>query len=72
MIWVREPLHFSELWLPKPDFRKIVFNVTDGQVAQMLATTLKKGESKERADLQRWIEEYPKIMERDLLMIAIK
>lgn len=49
---------------------EIVFNVTGGQIAQMPATTLQKIGFKERADLQRWIEEYPEIVDRDLLVVT--
>ena len=49
---------------------EIVFNVADGQVTEMTATTLKEIGFRERADLQRWIEEYPEIVERDLLVIT--
>ncbi len=48
----------------------IVFNVTDGQVVEMPVTTLKQIGFKERSDLQRWIEEYPEIVDRDLLMVT--
>jgi hypothetical protein len=49
---------------------EIVFNVADGQVTEMPATTLKEIGFRERADLQRWIEEYPEIVERDLLVVT--
>ena len=49
---------------------EIVFNVADGQVTEVLATTLKEIGFRERADLQRWIEEYPEIVERDLLVVT--
>jgi hypothetical protein len=49
---------------------EIVFNVTDGKVVEMPATTLKEIGFKERADLQRWIEGYPEIVERDLLVVT--
>jgi hypothetical protein len=49
---------------------EVVFNVTDGQVTEMPATTLKGIGFKERADLQRWIEGYPEIVERDLLVVT--
>src|SRR5215212_4532674 len=49
---------------------EIVFNVNGGQMAQMLATTLKEIGVKERADLQRWVEEYPEIVDRDLLVVT--
>lgn len=49
---------------------EIVFNVTDGQVTEMPSTTLKDIGFKERADLQKWIEDYPEIVERDLLVVT--
>lgn len=49
---------------------EIVFNVSDGKVTEMPATTLKDIGFKERSDLQRWIEEYPEIVERDLLVVT--
>src|SRR5215204_674397 len=49
---------------------EIVFNVANGQVTEMPATTLKDIGFKERADLQRWIEGYPEIVERDLLVVT--
>ena len=49
---------------------EIVFNVRDGQVTEMPTTTLKGIGFKERADMQRWIEEYPEIVERDLLVVT--
>ena len=49
---------------------EIVFNVTGGRIAQMPATTLKQIGFKERADLQSWIEKYPEIVDRDLLVIT--
>ncbi len=49
---------------------EIVFNVADGQVTEMPATTLKEIGFRERADLQRWIDNYPEIVERDLLVIT--
>ena len=47
-----------------------VFHVTAGQVIEMPAITLKEVGFKERTDLQRWIEGYPEIVERDLLVIT--
>lgn len=47
-----------------------VFHVTGGQIVQVPATTLQKIGFKERADLQRWIEEYPEIVDRDLLVVT--
>src|SRR5918998_6817445 len=49
---------------------EIVFNVSGGQVVEMLATTLRDIGFKERADLQKWIENYPEIVERDLLVVT--
>jgi hypothetical protein len=49
---------------------EIVFNVADGQVTEMPTTTLKEIGFRERTDLQRWIEEYPEVVERDLLVIT--
>src|SRR5919107_4295323 len=49
---------------------EIVFNVANGQVTEMPATTLKDIGFRESADLQRWIEEYPEIVERDLLVVT--
>ena len=49
---------------------EIVFNVTDGLVTEMPATTLQDIGLKERADLQRWIQDYPEIVERDLLVVT--
>lgn len=49
---------------------EIVFNVADGQVIGMPSTTLKNIGFKERADLQKWIEGHPEIVERDLLMVT--
>src|SRR5215210_4262920 len=49
---------------------EIVFNVSDGRVIEMPSTTLKQIGFKERADLQSWIEDYPEIVDRDLLVIT--
>src|SRR5918998_2090827 len=49
---------------------EIVFNVANGQVAEIPATTLKEIGFRERSDLQRWIEEYPEIVDRDLLVVT--
>src|SRR5919107_2961707 len=49
---------------------EIVFNVANGQVTEMPATTLKDIGFRESADLQRWIEEYPEIVERDLVVVT--
>ncbi len=49
---------------------EIVFNVAGGKVTEMPATTLKDIGFKERSDLQQWIEEYPEIVERDLLVVT--
>jgi len=49
---------------------EVVFNVSGGQVTEMPATTLKDIGFRERTDLQRWIEEYPEIVERDLLVVT--
>ena len=49
---------------------EVVFNVADGQVTEMPSTTLKDIGFKERADLQKWIEGYPEIVERDLLVVT--
>jgi hypothetical protein len=49
---------------------EIVFNVVDGKVTEMPSTTLKDIGFKERADLQKWIEDYPEIVERDLLVVT--
>jgi hypothetical protein len=49
---------------------EIVFNVINGQVTEMPATTLKDIGFKERADLQSWIEDYPELVERDLLVVT--
>jgi hypothetical protein len=49
---------------------EIVFNVANGQVTEMPATTLKEIGFRERADLQKWIENYPEIVEQDLLVVT--
>lgn len=49
---------------------EIVFNVSDGKVTEMPAATLKDLGFRERSHLQRWIEEYPEIVERDLLVVT--
>jgi hypothetical protein len=49
---------------------EIVCNVADGQVIGMPSTTLKNIGFKERADLQKWIEGHPEIVERNLLMVT--
>lgn len=49
---------------------EIVFNVADEQVTKMPATSEQDIGLKERADLQRWIEDYPEIVERDLLVVT--
>jgi len=49
---------------------EVVFNVSGGQVTEMPATTLNDIGFRERTDLQRWIEEYPEIVERDLLVVT--
>ena len=46
---------------------EVVFNVAGGHVTEMPSTTLMDIGFKERADLQKWIEGYPEIVERDLL-----